>query len=317
MQKALISGVAGFIGSHLAERLIKEGFSVIGIDSFEDYYPRWIKEKNLEALRKSSHFTFIEATLLSSGVFTQPLLQDTEYIFHQAAQAGVRKSWGNSFQAYTTNNILATQKLLEFAKTLPSLKKFIFASSSSVYGNSPLLPIGEDASLEPISPYGVTKLAAENLCCLYWKNFQIPTVSLRYFTVYGPRQRPDMAFHRFIKAALSGKPITLYGDGRQTRDFTFVEDVVVANLLALNASAGEVFNIGSGAKVTLIYAISILESIIKHRIKLNKTSPQKGDAQNTFASIEKAQKVLGYQPKKALDEGLHEEIFWIKELYNL
>jgi len=251
MSKALVSGVAGFIGSHLAERLIEEELDVIGVDSFEDYYPRWIKEKNIEGLLKSPKFTFVEANLLSDSLFN------------------------SSFQVYTNNNILTTQRLLELAKDL-NIRKFIYASSSSVYGNVQNLPIKEDTATRPLSPYGVSKLAGENLCYLYWRNFGIPVVCLRYFTVYGPRQRPDMAFHKFIKGIVRGEEICIYGDGTQTRDFTYVSDVVEANLLALNAPSGEIFNIGGGRRISLMDALRLIEALLKRKARVRKMDLQGG-----------------------------------------
>jgi len=210
----LVTGVAGLIGSHLAERLISEGYEVVGVDCFTDYYPRPMKERNLNQLRNSDHFRFIEANLCFARL--APLLEDVDYVFHLAAQPGVRASWGQSFSVYTEHNVLATQRLLEAARDR-SIAKFIYASSSSVYGDTPDLPLREDSRLRPISPYGVTKLAGEHLCRLYHYSFGVPTVFPRYFTVYGPRQRPDMAIHRFIKAIREGEPIVVYGDGEQTR----------------------------------------------------------------------------------------------------
>jgi len=318
MPKALVTGVAGFIGSHLAERLVKEEFDVIGIDSFEDYYPRWIKEKNIESLLRSPKFTFIEANLLSDNLLdpsrTPSNLKEIDYIFHQAAQAGVRRSWGVDFQVYTNNNILATQKLLELSKGL-NIKKFIYASSSSVYGNAQSLPIRESIPPKPLSPYGASKLAAESLCHLYWRNFGIPVVSLRYFTVYGPRQRPDMAFHKFIKGILRNEEIYIYGDGRQTRDFTYVSDIVESNLLALQSPSGEVFNIGGGKRLSLMNALNLIEALLERRARVKKIDAQKGDVHNTWADIEKAERVMGYEPRVSLEEGLKREISWIKESY--
>ena len=215
--KALVTGSAGFIGSHLSEALVEAGADVTGIDCFTDYYERDIKERNLAGLMGRPRFTFVDAPLQT--VPLAPLLDGVTHVFHLAAQAGVRKSWGDDFRIYTSHNVDATQRLLEAAKGLP-LHRFVYASSSSVYGDVAQIPMREDAYLQPLSPYGVTKLAAEHLCHLYFANHGVPTVSLRFFTVYGPRQRPDMAFHRFIRAAFEGTPITLYGDGGQTRDFT-------------------------------------------------------------------------------------------------
>jgi len=236
--KALVTGCAGFIGSHLTERLLREGYEVIGIDCFTDYYAREIKERNTENALNQKNFKLIEEDILEMDKFPE-----VDYVFHEAAQAGVRASWGKSFKIYTRNNIETTQKLLEFYKDL-NIKKFVYASSSSVYGDAEL-PMKEDSLLKPVSPYGVTKLAAENLCYLYWKNYNVPTVSVRYFTVYGPRQRPDMAIHKFVKAIFNGDEITVFGDGTQTRDFTYVDDAVEATILAAESnSIGEVYNIG-------------------------------------------------------------------------
>src|SRR3954469_13139541 len=202
--RCLVTGVAGFVGSHLAERLLADGHEVCGIDGFIDYYPRYIKERNLERARSWKRFTFVEGNLLTIDLV--PMLEGVDWIFHQAAQAGVRASWGREFARYEDCNVLATQRLLEAALRMGGIKRFVNASSSSIYGDTSLLPIQEDDPLHPVSPYGVTKLAAENLCTLYHRNFEVPTVSLRYFTVYGPRQRPDMAFHRFCKSLLRNEP---------------------------------------------------------------------------------------------------------------
>src|SRR5579864_3159891 len=227
--KALITGVAGFIGSTLAEQLIEDGAEVVGIDCFIDYYPRIIKERNLARALKHPRFRFVESRIQDADLAA--LLAGRTHIFHLAAQAGVRKSWGRDFAIYTVNNIEATQVLLE-ACTKLSLERVVYASSSSVYGDNVAMPMREDSLPQPISPYGVTKLAAEQLCYLYHVNYGVPTVSLRYFTVYGPRQRPDMGFHKFLRATILGEAITVYGDGEQTRDFTFVADAVQATAAA-------------------------------------------------------------------------------------
>jgi nucleoside-diphosphate-sugar epimerase len=225
----LVTGAAGFIGSTLATKLTDNGASVTGLDCFTDYYGRDIKEHNLAALRSRPNFRFVETTLQQADL--PALLQGVTHVYHLAAQAGVRKSWGDDFRTYTTHNIDATQRLLEAVKGHP-LTRFVYASSSSVYGDVATIPMRETAYVQPVSPYGVTKLAAEHLCHLYFVNHGVPTVSLRYFTVYGPRQRPDMGFHRFIRAALLEQPITLFGDGEQSRDFTFVDDIVAATMAA-------------------------------------------------------------------------------------
>ena len=229
--KCIVTGAAGFIGSSIVDRLLKAGHNVVGIDCFVDYYPREIKENNLRSALSSSSFEFVEGNLLDNNVLAN--LDSAEWIFHQGAQAGVRASWGEYFTTYTDNNILATQRLLDAAlqpQVRETLKKIVFASSSSVYGTAETFPTSEEIIPQPVSPYGVTKLAAEHLMVLYAKEFNVPTVSLRYFTVYGPRQRPDMAFNKFITAILKGEQIVVYGDGEQSRDFTYIDDIVTANI---------------------------------------------------------------------------------------
>ena len=307
--KVLVTGVAGFIASHLAEGLLKLGWKVKGIDSFTDYYPPKIKEKNLKNLKENKNFFFIKGDLL--GLDLKKALEGVDYLFHLAAQPGVRESWGRDFKHYIRNNITATQRLLEEAKEF-SLKKFVLASSSSAYGKSPL-PMKEDNVLKPLSPYGVTKLASENLGYLYYKSFKVPVIILRYFTVYGPRQRPDMAFHKFIKALLNDEEITIYGDGKQTRDFTFISDVVGATIAgAQRETTGEIINIGGGAQVTINETLRILEEITKKKAKVKYIEKQKGDMLHTSADISKAKRLLNYQPKVGLREGLGKEVAWFK-----
>lgn len=309
MQICLVTGAAGFIGSHLAERLVNKGYHVIGVDCFTDYYPRDIKERNIQTVLDAENFDFVEADLLNTDLAV--LLDNVDYVFHEAAQAGVRASWGEDFQIYTRNNVLATQRLLEAAKD-NELEKFVYASSSSIYGDAQSYPTPEDTPPKPISPYGVTKLAGEHLCMLYWKNFHVPSVVLRYFTVYGPRQRPDMAFHKFIAAMLKGEPITIYGAGEQTRDFTFVDDAVEANLLAMEADVvGEVFNIGGGSKITVNRVIKMLEEIINNDADVKHIARQKGDVRHTAADISKARKLLGYEANVELREGLELQFDWM------
>jgi len=307
--RCLVTGCAGFIGSHLAGRLVRSGFEVMGIDSFTDYYDRRIKEANMQVLLSSEGFTLMREDLLSIDL--DKSLEGVDYIFHHAAQPGVLASWGSRFETYVNNNILATQRILEAAKKV-SIKSFILASSSSVYGDCEL-PMREERRLSPISPYGVSKLACENLCYSYWKSFGVPIVSLRYFTVYGPRQRPDMAFHKFIRAILKGEEITIYGDGNQTRDFTYIDDAVNANLLVIEKSfPGEIFNIGGGSYISVSGAIKLLEEIVEKKARIRYIEKRKGEMDATWADIGKAKKMLGYSPRFDLREGLRQEVEWIK-----
>lgn len=310
----LVTGTAGFIGSHLSRRLLKEGFSVIGVDSFTDYYPRWIKERNLSTLKSENNFSFLEEDINSLDL--NRLLQNVDCVFHLAAQAGVRASWGQGFSEYIRNNIEATQRLLEESKEQP-LHKFIYASSSSVYGYCPELPMSESSPLLPYSPYGVTKLAAENLCYLYSKNYGVPTISLRFFTVYGPGQRPDMAFHKFFKSTSENKPITVFGTGEQTRDFTYINDIIDAIFACIaHGQTGETYNLGGGNRKMLKDLLPLFEEICGKKISVKWEEKQKGDVPHTLADIQKAKKDLGYAPRTAIDEGLSEEWRWIKNLYS-
>lgn len=305
--RCLVTGVCGFVGSSLAERLIELGHDVTGIDRYSDYYPRPLKEANIQNLLQNKRFQLIEADLSEMDLASS--VEGAEHIFHQAAQAGVRASWGKSFESYTRDNILATQRLLEAAKSSPSLKRFIYASSSSVYGQNADLPMREQSLPKPYSPYGVTKLAAEHLCELYRNNFGVPTVSLRYFTVYGPRQRPDMGFHRFIRAVLHGEAIRVYGDGEQTRDFTFIADAVQANIASMSGAPG-VYNIGGGSRVTLNHVLQTLAEIMETEPLLEHVEDQAGDVRHTWADTQAAQQHLGFSPEVGLKEGLSAQVAW-------
>lgn len=311
----LVTGVAGFIGSNLAKELLKMGEQVIGVDCFTDYYARSLKEKNLAAIKGNDNFEFFEADLLELDLID--LLDGVDYVYHQAAQAGVRASWGKTFDIYTDNNIRVTQQLLEAARE-SAVKKIVYASSSSVYGDTDQLPMKEDNYLQPVSPYGVSKLAAEHLCYLYWKNFNVPTVSLRYFTVYGEGQRPDMAFHIFIKAILTGSTITVFGDGRQSRNFTHVSDIVQANILAAESSiSGKGFNIGGdGEGIVLNDSIKMMADIIGKKAEIIYQDAAKGDVKHTSANCQKARKLLGYEPEMGFKEGLIREIAYLKKIYS-
>lgn len=311
--KALVTGVAGFIGSTLAERLIRDGADVIGIDCFTDYYPREDKERNLAQLRQAPAFRFVESTIQDAPL--DDLLSDRSHIFHLAAQAGVRKSWGRDFSVYTVNNVDATQVLLEACVGRSNLERLVYSSSSSVYGDDVPLPMREDALPQPLSPYGVTKLAAEQLCVLYWQNFRVPTASLRYFTVYGPRQRPDMGFHKFLRAVSRGEPIPVYGDGEQTRDFTFVDDAVEANVLAATKGApGGVYNIGGGSRVTVNEVLRMIGQVTGREPVIDRQSAQKGDMRHTFADTSRANADLGFVPRVGLEEGLAAEYRWLSSI---
>ncbi|MBH8562376.1 NAD-dependent epimerase/dehydratase family protein [Nostoc sp. CENA67] len=315
MIKTIVTGAAGFIGSHLVETLLKQGQEVIGIDEFNDYYDPALKYKNIAHLQNYPGFNLITGDI--QFLDWHILLKDVDVVFHQAAQAGVRASWGRGFCAYTERNINATQILLEAAKDAKHLKRLVFASTSSVYGDAETLPTHEKICPQPVSPYGITKLAAEQLCGLYYKNFGVPFVALRYFTVYGPKQRPDMAFHKFFKAILQDETIPIYGDGQQTRDFTFVSDAIAANLAAATVpqAVGEIFNIGGGSRVVLAEILDTMAEIIGKPIKKNYIEKAMGDARHTAADVSKAQKILGYQPRVSLRDGLTQEWQWIKSLY--
>jgi UDP-glucose 4-epimerase len=311
--QCLVTGVAGFVGSHLAEGLIEAGFEVVGVDSFVDYYPRSVKERNLLHLRRQSGFRFIEVDLATADLGS--LLEGITHVFHQAGQAGVRASWDADFPSYVVNNILVTQRLLQAVRRIP-LEAFVFASSSSVYGDTPELPTSESALPMPVSPYGTTKLAAEHLCRLYAESFGIPAVCLRYFTVYGPRQRPDMAFHKLCTALLDGSEFELYGDGEQTRDFTYVADIVRANLIAAWSAAqhaGRVFNIGGGNRITLNAVIHLLETMTGRRVTLKAARRQAGDARHTYADCSAVEKALGFRPEWALEAGLDAQLASLRE----
>jgi len=303
--KMLVTGGAGFIGSHLVDKLLEQGYGVIGIDCFTDYYSREIKEKNI--LNALNHKNF---ELIAEDILEMEEYPEVDYVFHLAAQAGVRASWGKSFEIYTRKNIEATQRLLEFYKE-HKIKKIVYASSSSVYGDAEL-PMKEETILKPVSPYGVTKLAGENLCYLYWKNYGVPVTSLRYFTVYGPGQRPDMAISKFVLAILNGEEITVYGNGRQTRDFTFVDDIVEATILAAKSNiVGEVFNVGGGSRISVNALIGIMENIIGRKAKVKYVAKQKGDVRDTLADITKTTRLLKWLPGIKIDEGLRRQIKWM------
>jgi nucleoside-diphosphate-sugar epimerase len=319
--KALITGAAGFIGSHLSERLVGDGWSVTGIDCFTDYYDPRRKRLHLAGLAGSDHFTLVEEDLNECAL--EPLLDGVDCVFHLAAQAGVRRSWGAEFSHYIDSNILASQRLLEALKNkgVP----VVYSSSSSVYGDTRELPMKEGHPTSPVSPYGATKLSAEHLCELYRVNFGVRYAALRYFTVYGPRQRPDMAFSRFITAALHGGEIEVYGDGRQTRDFTFVRDAVEANVLAsknLMAGGGSgangeggsaIYNIGGGSRSSVLEVLEIIRRETGAEPPVRFMEKARGDVLDTWADTSRAASELGFAPTVGLEEGLRREIEWYRE----
>lgn len=300
--KSIVTGAAGFVGSALCKRLIDMGHEVLAVDAFTDYYSLELKKSN--RLSIGPNVQFIEESL--NNLDLSELIEDVSFIFHQAGQPGVRSSWGRDFDLYSDMNILATQKLLEAARGSKSLRKFVYASSSSVYGDAERYPTDELARPMPRSPYGVTKLAAEHLCSLYASNFGVPTVSLRYFTVYGPRQRPDMAFNRFIYSALEGKSLDVYGDGHQIRDFTYIEDVVRANIAAAltDTIAGDVFNVSGGSNVSIREVISILSTLSGSDLKVNYGDVVPGDVRRTGGDATKIHECLGWRPSVTISEGL-------------
>jgi nucleoside-diphosphate-sugar epimerase len=308
--RAVVTGAAGFIGSHLCERLLTLGHQVVGIDSFTDYYERARKEQNLETSRANPDFKFAELDLVDGDL--EQALQGAQVVYHLAGQPGVRPSWGSQFDRYVRDNVLATQRLLECLKETP-VDRLVFAGSSSVYGDAEMFPTKESALPRPVSPYGVTKLAAEHLALLYTKNFNIPAVSVRYFTVYGPRQRPDMAFSRFMQALADGQPIEVYGDGEQTREFTYVSDAVEGTIKAATADVvGQIFNLGGGSRVTINRVLATLEDISRIKLQRQNLPAAPGDPRHTGASINLARERLGWEPRVSLREGLTKQWEWFQ-----
>ncbi|MCE9626644.1 MAG: NAD-dependent epimerase/dehydratase family protein [Candidatus Eisenbacteria bacterium] len=312
MAHALVTGAAGFIGSTLTDRLLADGVRVTGVDCFTDYYDPALKRRNLEGASRHPAFQLLPLDLATADLSALP---EVDVVFHQAAQPGVRASWGREFATYTSHNVLATQRLLErYQKT--ALERFVYASSSSIYGDAESYPTSESVLPRPFSPYGVTKLAGEHLVLLYGRNFGMPVTALRYFTVYGPRQRPDMAFHRFCRALLAGEPITVYGDGKQSRDFTVIADAVEANVRAWKRAAPQgVYNIGGGSQVEVVEAIALLEERLGVKAQLKFEPRPPGDPMRTRADAARLQADLGYATTVSIGDGLAAEAEWARSLY--
>ena len=310
MASAVVTGCAGFIGSHLTESLLEDGHTVLGVDCFNDNYPRADKYRNLARAGGHERFRLLTADLVSADA--DALLEGADVVFHLAGEPGVRASWGPRFDRYTHHNVQATQRLLEAARETGV--KFVYASSSSVYGDALTLPTHEDEAPRPLSPYGVTKLAAEHLCVLYGEEHGVDTVALRYFSVYGPRQRPDMAFRRFCEAIHAGEPIEVFGDGRQTRDFTYVGDIVDATRAAAQADTptGRVYNIGGGNRTSLRCALEVLAGIAGRPLDIRHHGRESGDVMDTGADTTRAERELGFSPRTSLADGLAAELEWVR-----
>lgn len=301
-RSTLVTGCAGFLGSHLCEALLARGFAVTGVDCFTDFYPRALKEANVAGLRRAPGFRLVEADIATAPIAA--LLDDADVVFHLAAQAGVRNSFGAGFDAYLHHNVQGTRRLLEAAAD-SRVKAFVYASSSSVYGEQDLYPAREDAALRPVSPYGATKVITEQLAGAFWRSHGVPVVGMRYFTVYGPRQRPDMAFSRFLTRALSGAPLQVLGDGGQVREFTFVDDVVRATIVAADRGEhGAVYNIGGGQPVSVLGAIALLEELLDQPLEVEHLEASEGDPRRTEADVTRAARDLGYVPSTPLAHGL-------------
>jgi nucleoside-diphosphate-sugar epimerase len=310
--RALVTGCAGFIGSQLTESLLADGCEVVGIDCFNDNYGRSQKLRNLARARNWDDFDFVPIDLSRGDL--HEFLYDCDILFHLAAEPGVRSSWGARFETYVRNNVVATQHLLDAAATCPE-KRFVYASSSSIYGQAEAFPTHEDAQPQPLSPYGVTKLAAEHLCGLYHANHGVSTVSLRLFSVYGPRQRPDMAFTTFCRAAIERTPVTVFGDGDQTRDFTYVDDVVSALRLAARAEGveGRVYNVGGGSRISLNSALRTLGCLVGRSLEVRYAERGHGDVRDTGAETSRARSELGFEPIARFEDGLSRQLDWAFE----
>jgi UDP-glucuronate 4-epimerase len=310
--RVAVTGAAGFVGSHLAEAALRAGDDVVGIDCLTDHYSPALKRRNLEPLLRTRGFEFIEADLQTADL--EALLEGADVVYHLAGQASVRWSWAHGFVDYVGRNVLATQRLLEAVSTTRP-KRLVYASSSSIYGNAVKYPTDETALPQPHSPYGVTKLAGEHLCGLYAANGRVQATILRYFTVYGPRQRPDMGIHRFLSAAIAGQPLPIFGDGEQVRDFTFVGDIVAATLRAgrTDLTPGTILNVAGGSSVTVNVLVAMLEAITGRQLDVERLPEQPGDVRATGGSIDRARELLGWEPAVGLFHGLSAHHAWLLE----
>ncbi|RKQ91031.1 nucleoside-diphosphate-sugar epimerase [Solirubrobacter pauli] len=313
MARALVTGAAGFIGSHLVDALLADGHAVLGVDCFNDNYAAEDKRANLAGANDHDAFELLTGDLVDLDAHR--LVEQSDVIFHLAGEPGVRGSWGKRFDRYTHHNVGATQHLLEAMADAGDGKRFVYASSSSVYGDALTLPTREDATPRPLSPYGVTKLAAEHLCVLYGEEQDVNTVALRFFSVYGPRQRPDMAFRRFCEAIVGGRPIEVFGDGRQSRDFTYVADIVAATLAAgfADTPPGRVYNLGGGGSVSVNRALETLAALAGRPLDVRHGERQEGDVADTGADTARARAELGWTPATPLRDGLAAELDWVRE----
>jgi len=311
MPVSIVTGAAGFLGSHLSEYLLKAGHSVLGIDAFTDSYDSSVKERNIERLTTQPNFRCVRGDLVQLDL--KQLIRGATSVFHMAARAGVRGGWGTVFDAYSHDNIYATHRLLEAMREVPGIQKMVLASTSSVYGRDPPLPTPESTPSQPESYYAVTKVTCEKLADAYHSNFGVPVTTLRFYTLYGPRQRPDMAFHIFIRALLQDQPITVYGDGSQTREVTYITDAVDAVMRASKAKThGQVFNVGGGIYRTLNDYLGEIERITGQQFRRRSAPPFKGEQRHSRADITAARENLGWNPSHPLEQGLREQVRWIE-----
>lgn len=308
--RTLVTGAAGFIGSHLAECLVAQGHDVVGLDAFTDYYDVALKRKNVEGVVDHPRFQLVERDVHVDPI--DDLLRGVEVVFHQAAQPGVRMSWNEGFSLYSDHNITGLQRVLEAVRLAPTVRRLVCASSSSVYGDAEAYPCSEESPLRPRSPYGITKLAGEHLCRAYAESWNVPVTSLRYFTVYGPRQRPDMAMHRLFEAALDHESFPLFGDGGQRRDFTYVGDVVAANLAAAAADTapGEIFNVAGGSAASMLEVIELVSELVGAHVDVERLGDQAGDVRRTGGDTRRARTMLAWQPQVDLRTGLTRQLDW-------